>query len=78
MEINFIFEGEEKPKKLTRIERVMKLYNQAITDRLQHKVKQAEYLILQLKKRSIEKAQKDLQLMYINQSIKAKYLNKTR
>lgn len=78
MEINFIFEGEEKPKKLNRIERVMKLYNQAIADRLQHKVMQGYYLIQELKKRSVEKAQRDIQLMYINQSIKAKYLNKTR
>lgn len=69
LEINIIIESEQ-PKKLNRLERIMKLYNQALEDRQYHKVLQAYRCIELAKMLRIKRTQTELQKEYLNRHIK--------
>lgn len=69
LEINVIIQGNE-PKKLNRLERIMKLYNQALEDRQYHKVLQAYRCIELAKMLRIQRTQSELQKEYLNRHIK--------
>lgn len=69
LEINVIIESD-KPKKLNRLERIMKLYNQALEDRQYHKVLQAYRCIELAKMLRIQRTESELQKEYLNRHIK--------
>lgn len=69
LEINIIIESEQ-PKKLNRLERIMKLYNQALEDRQYHKVLQAYRCIELAKMLRIQRTESELQKEYLNRHIK--------
>jgi hypothetical protein len=69
LEINIIIESEQ-PKKLNRLERIMKLYNQAMEDKQYHKALQAYRCIELAKMLRIQRTQTELQKEYLNRHIK--------
>lgn len=69
LEINIIIESEQ-PKKLNRLERIMKLYNQALEDRQYHKVIQAYRCIELAKMLRKQRTQTELQKIYLDRHIK--------
>ena len=69
LEINIIIESDQ-PKKLNRLERIMKLYNQALEDRQYHKVLQAYRCIELAKMLRIQRTESELQKEYLNRHIK--------
>lgn len=70
LEIKIILPESDKPKKLNRLERIMKLYNQALEDRQYHKVLQAYRCIELAKMLRIQRTQSELQKEYLNRHIK--------
>lgn len=77
LEINIIIESEQ-PKKLNRLERIMKLYNQALEDRQYHKVLQAYRCIELAKMLRIQRTQSELQKEYLNRHIKGLILTNAK
>lgn len=77
LEINIIIESEQ-PKKLNRLERIMKLYNQALEDRQYHKVLQAYRCIELAKMLRIQRTQTELQKEYLNRHIKGLILTNAK
>ena len=77
LEINIIIESEQ-PKKLNRLERIMKLYNQALEDRQYHKVLQAYRCIELAKMLRIQRTQSELQKEYLNIHIKGLILTNAK
>lgn len=78
IEINIILPESEQPKKLSRIEKVIKLCNQCIADNQWDKVAQANAIIQQLKQKSIDRANYEIELYKIKQQIKHNHLNLIR
>lgn len=77
LEINIIIESEQ-PKKLNRLERIMKLYNQALEDRQYHKVLQAYRCIELAKMLRIQRTESELQKEYLNRHIKGLILTNAK
>lgn len=77
LEINIIIESEQ-PKKLNRLERIMKLYNQALEDRQYHKVLQAYRCIELAKMLRIQRTELELQKEYLNRHIKGLILTNAK
>ena len=77
LEIKIIIESEQ-PKKLNRLERIMKLYNQAMEDRQYHKVLQAYRCIELAKMLRIQRTQSELQKEYLNRHIKGLILTNAK
>lgn len=77
LEINIIIESEQ-PKKLNRLERIMKLYNQAMEDRQYHKVLQAYRCIELAKMLRIQRTESELQKEYLNRHIKGLILTNAK
>ena len=78
IEINIIIPESDKPKKLSRIERIMKLYNQALEDKQYHKVLQAYRCVELAKKLRIERTERELAKEYQNRYIKGLILNNNK
>ncbi len=78
IEINIILPESEQPKKLTRIERLMKLYNQCIEDRQWHKVQQAYRCVELAKELSLRNTRVNLEKIYLDRYTKQLHLNKIR
>lgn len=78
IEINIILPESEQPKKLSRIEKVMKLCNQCIADNQWDKVAQANLIIQELRQKSINRTKHEIDLQYIKQQIKYNHLNLIR
>lgn len=66
---------QERPSRLVRL---MRLYNQCLEDKLEHKVRQAEYLILQMKLRNINDELAELEIERAKALIKYLKLNQIR
>jgi len=78
IEINIIIpESVQKPK-LTRIEKLMKLYNQCIEDRQWHKVQQAYRCVELAKELSLRNTRVNLEKIYLDRYTKQLHLNKIR
>jgi len=78
IEINIIIpESVQKPK-LTRIEKLMKLYNQCIEDRQWHKVQQAYRCVELAKELSLRNTKVNLEKIYLDRYTKQLHLNKIR
>jgi len=78
IEINIIIpESVQKPK-LSRIEKLMKLYNQCIEDRQWHKVQQAYRCVELAKELSLRNTRVNLEKIYLDRYTKQLHLNKIR
>jgi flagellar motor switch protein FliM len=78
IEINIIIpESVQKPK-LSRIEKLMKLYNQCIEDRQWHKVQQAYRCVELAKELSLRNTKVNLEKIYLDRYTKQLHLNKIR
>ena len=78
IEINIIIpESVQKPK-LSRIEKLMKLYNQCIEDRQWDKVQQAYRCVELAKELSLRNTRVNLEKIYLDRYTKQLHLNKIR
>lgn len=77
LEINVIIEND-KPKKLSRIERIQKLYNQCMADNQWHKVAQAMRCVELAKELSLRNTKVSLEKIYLDRYTKQLHLNKIK
>lgn len=68
----------EAINKPSRLSRLMRLYNQCLEDKLENKVRQAEYLITRIKEQDLRNEIQQLEIERGKQSIKYLKLNTIR
>jgi len=78
LQINIILPESEQPKKLSRIEKIQKLYNQCMADRQYDKVLQAYRCIELAKELSLRNTKVNLEKIYLDRYTKQLHLNKIR